>query len=411
VTDKRSVVIVGAGLGGLRVAEELRRLGFDGRLTLIGDEPHAPYDRPPLSKEVLKGKKANPPSLLSDDALAALELELRTGVAATALDTVRQQITLSDGSEVGYDVLVIATGARARHWGMAAGATNVWPLRTAADAQGVASAIESKQRVAVLGAGFIGCEVAASAIEMGCPVTMIEMLPTPLGHIIGSYAGSEVARRHLEAGVDLRVETTIEDVVMRADKVTSIQLSDDTSIEIDVLVVGLGVLPNTEWLESSGVIIDNGVTCDAMGATSHANVYAIGDVARWVNLQSGRHARVEHWTTTTEHAAIVASQIADGPHERRKLNEVPYFWSDQYGTKIQCLGEPSASAQIDTLMTGPAGDRPMYLYSRGGLLTGVLGFGLPRAVMSLRQLVAKGAPVGEAVALVNSLHPATPVGA
>jgi 3-phenylpropionate/trans-cinnamate dioxygenase ferredoxin reductase subunit len=407
MTDTRTVVIVGAGLGALKTAEELRRLGFDGTITMIGDEPLAPYDRPPLSKEVLKGTKPNPPVLLAPDELAALNLTLRTGSTAVALDPVAQTVTLADGAEVGYDVVVIATGARARHWGVGEGAANIWPLRTAADATHIAEVIGRKGHLAVLGAGFIGCEVAASAREMGCEVTMIEMLATPLGHLIGEAAGQEVARRHAAAGVDLRCETTIEDVQLVSGLVKVVNLSDGTNVEVDGIVAGLGVVPNTEWLASSGVIVDNGVVCDANGATSHPNVYAIGDVARWVNVQTGRHTRVEHWTNTVDHAAIVAGHIAPGTHEKKRLAEIPYFWSDQYGTKIQALGEPSGSADLTLLMAGAAGDRPLYLYSRGKQLTGVLGFGLPRAVMRMRSLLTERAPLAEAIEAVKAIHPDT----
>ncbi|MGX7680025.1 NAD(P)/FAD-dependent oxidoreductase [Jatrophihabitans sp. DSM 45814] len=405
MSDTRSVVVVGTGVGGLKVAEALRQLGFDGSLTLIGDEPGAPYDRPPLSKDVLKGTKPNPPYLLNDDEFTALNVTLLSGSAATALDSIKQQIELADGSQVPYDVLVVATGARARPWGLGDGLSNVFSLRTAADAALIAPLIAQRGHLALLGAGFIGCEVAASAREMGCSVTLIEMLPTPLAHIVGPEAGQQIARMHLQAGVDLRCETTIEDLESDGDRMVAMTLSDGTRIEADALVVGVGVNPNTEWLESGGLIVDNGIVCDAVGATSHANIYAIGDVARWVNVQTGRHNRVEHWTNASDHAAIVARHIAEGTHERKPLEEIPYFWSDQYGTKIQSIGEPSASADLTMLLSGAAGDRPLFLYSRGKRLTGVLGFGLARAVMRLRALIAEGAPIGQAVDVIRELHP------
>jgi 3-phenylpropionate/trans-cinnamate dioxygenase ferredoxin reductase subunit len=409
MTDSRSVVVVGSGLGGLKVAQELRRLGFDGRLTLIGDELGTPYDRPPLSKDVLKGTKPNPPQLCDEDELSGLDIVLTSGNAATGLDVVRQRVSLADGTDLGYDVLVVATGARARDWGMGHGLDNVWPLRTTVDAAKVAELVARKGRLAVLGAGFIGCEVAASAREMGCSVTLIEMLSTPLAHIVGEAAGAEISRRQVAAGVDLKCETTIESIDAVDGTAKVVNLSDGTSLEVDGIVYGLGVEPNTEWLATSGVIVDNGIVCDATGATSHPNIYALGDVARWVNVQTGRHARVEHWTNAADHAAIVATQIASGEHDRKRLEEIPYFWSDQYGTKIQSLGEPSGTADLTVLMTGAAGDRPLYLYSRGRHLTGVLGFGLARAVMRLRPLIADRATVGEALDAVRELHADTTV--
>jgi 3-phenylpropionate/trans-cinnamate dioxygenase ferredoxin reductase subunit len=413
MTDNRTVVIVGAGLGGLKTAEELRRVGFTGSITLIGDDPLPPYDRPPLSKDVLKGTKANPPTLADDQALQALDLALLTDAPVVALDPANHQVRLADDRVVRYDALVIATGARARHWGVGEGAANIWPLRTAADAANIAEVIGRQGRLAVLGAGFIGCEVAASAREMGCEVTMIEMLATPLAHLIGAAAGQEIARRQVAAGVDLRCETTIEDVQLVGDQAKVVNLSDGTSVEVDGVVVGVGVVPNTEWLEGSGVLVDNGVVCDSSGASSIADVYAVGDVARWVNVHSGRHVRVEHWTNAIDHAGIVARRIAsaastesdDPGHEVKQLAEIPYFWSDQYGTKIQALGEPSASADVTLVLAGAAGDRPLYLYSRSRQLTGVLGFGLARAVMRMRPLLTERATLAEALAAVQEIHP------
>jgi len=406
MSDERSVVVVGAGLGGLRVCEGLRRLGFDGSLTLVGAEEGHPYDRPPLSKEVLKGTRPNPPALRDSEEMDALTLDLRTASTAVELDPVAQHVRLADGEVLRYDALVVATGARPRPWALGAVATNVWTLRTSDDAASIARLIADRGRLAVLGAGFIGCEVAASAREMGCDVTLLEMLPAPLSHVIGLAAGEEIARRHLAAGVDLRCGVTIEDVIVDQGRLRAIRLPGGAVIEVDGLVAGLGVVPNVEWVQSSGLLVDDGIVCNAVGETSHQSVYALGDVARWVNVTSGRHRRVEHWTTTTEQAGIVAAQIADGPHERRHLDEVPYFWSDQYGTKIQCLGEPSGSADITMVRTGPTGDRPLFVYSRAGRMSGVLGFGLARVIMRLRPLLADRAPVERALEVAAELHPA-----
>jgi 3-phenylpropionate/trans-cinnamate dioxygenase ferredoxin reductase subunit len=411
MTDSRRVVVVGAGLGGLRVCENLRQLGFDGSLVLAGAEDGLPYDRPPLSKEVLKGARSNPPILRELGELEALSIELRLGRAAHGLDTAAKRVHFADGGELGYDVLVIATGARPRPWPLAGDTPNVWPLRSCDDAARIADAVARHCRIAVLGAGFIGSEVAASAREAGCDVTLVELLPTPMQHVLGTDAGAEIARMHRSAGVDLRCGVTIDDLVRDAGWASAIRLSDGSEVAVDAIVVGLGVVPNTEWLDTSGLVVEDGIVCDATGRTSAEDVYAVGDAARWTNTWSGRSRRVEHWTTTTEHAAIVASQIAHGAHERRQLDEVPYFWSDQYGVKIQCIGEVDAAADVELLTTGPSGDRPLHLYSRDGALTGVLGFGLARAVMRLRPLVAARAPVEAATAAVHELHASRPVGA
>jgi 3-phenylpropionate/trans-cinnamate dioxygenase ferredoxin reductase subunit len=391
MADKRSVVVVGAGLGGLRVCESLRQLGFDGQLTLIGAETHLPYDRPPLSKEVLKGTRANPPVLREIDDLRGLNIETRLGVEVVGLNLQSHQVRLGDGSEVPYDSLVIATGARPRPWPGDVGSPNVWCLRTADDARQIAEVISAGGPLAVLGAGFIGCEVAASARQMGSEVTLIELGATPLAHIVGPDAGGEIARRQRAQGVDVRCGVTIERLEYNADKrAVGALLTDGSTIELAGLVVGLGVVPNVEWLHDSGLLIEDGVVCDSHGHTSADGVFAVGDVACWTHLVSGRSQRVEHWTTTTQQAAIVAAQIAEGDHVRNGLDDVPYFWSDQFGVKLQAIGELSATADVTLVMAGPQGDRPLYLYSRNDQVIGLLGFGLPALIIRLKALISQG---------------------
>jgi 3-phenylpropionate/trans-cinnamate dioxygenase ferredoxin reductase component len=405
--NARSVVVVGAGLGGLSVCEALRQQGFDGPVTLLGDEPVPPYDRPPLSKQVIKGTLAGPPHLRKADELDALRLDLRLGTTAVTADLAAREVCLASGDRLAYDVLVIATGARPRRWAPAAGMRNVWTLRTAADAAEVAAFVQRQGHLGVLGAGFIGCEVAASAREAGCRVTLLELLPTPLARVLGEAAGEEIIRRHRAAGVDVRCGVAVEGAVADGDgRFTGVRLADGSVLPLDALVAGLGVVPNVAWLESSGLVIDNGIVCDAGGRTSAADVYAVGDVARWHDIPSGRHRRREHWTTTTSQAAVVARRIAG--HEELTLEEVPYFWSDQYGIKIQCVGDADPTADITELVTGKNGDRPLYLYSRNGRLLAAAGFGLPVAVTRLRSLIAGGASVDEALALIDTLYPARP---
>ena len=405
--DTRSVVVVGAGLGGLSVCEALRQQGFDGPVTLLGAEPVPPYDRPPLSKDIVKGTRANPPVLRTPGELEALRLDLRLDSAAVGVDLAAREVILAAGGRLRYDVLVIATGARPRRWKRAADMQNVWTLRTDSDAAQIAAFVQGTGRLGVLGGGFIGCEVAASAREMGCPVTLLEVLPAPLARVLGTAAGEEIAQRHRAAGVDLRCGVAVEEIVADGDgRFAGVRLSDGSVLALDALVVGLGVVPNVEWLDSSGLAIDDGIVCDAGGRTSHADVYAVGDVARWHDVRSGSHRRREHWTTTTGQAAVVARRIAG--QEERTLEEVPYFWSDQYGTKIQCVGDADPAAEITRLVTGKNGDRPLYLYGREGRLVAAVGFGLPAVVTRLRRLIAEGASVDDAIARVEALHPAVP---
>jgi 3-phenylpropionate/trans-cinnamate dioxygenase ferredoxin reductase component len=406
--DARSVVVVGAGLGGLSVCDSLRQQGFDGPITLVGEEPVAPYDRPPLSKQVIKGTLASPPDLRAPDALAALRLDLRLNARATSVDLAASEVHLADGDRIGFDVLVIATGARPRRLPGSIGIQNVWTLRTDDDAAQIAAFVQRQGHLGVLGGGFIGCEVAASAREAGCQVTLLELLPAPLARVLGTDAGEEVARRHLAAGVDLRCGVAVEEITTDGDgRCAGVRLSDGSVLSLDGLVVGLGVVPNTEWLDSSGLAIEDGIVCDAGGQTSRPCVYAVGDVARWHDVRLGSPRRREHWTTTTTQAAVVAARITG--HAEHTLEEVPYFWSDQYGTKIQSVGDPDPAADITRLLTGKTGDRPLYLYGGpDGRLTAAVGFGLPVVVTRLSRMIAEGVSVDDAIARIEALYPAVP---
>ena len=396
------VVLVGAGLAAVRVAQELRAAGFAAPITMIGDESHAPYDRPPLSKEVLSGVLTNPPTLLTTVEAAALDVELMIGSPVIGLDVARQTVATGDGFEVPYDVLVIATGARARPWELAEGLSNVHALRTTEDAAKVRALIARSARLAVVGAGFIGSEVASTAAGMGCATTLIEQLPTPLARVLGPAAGKELAGRHLASGIDLRCATTVVSVTSHNDRAVSVLLSDGSEVDIDGIVVGLGVQPNCEWLASSGVRLGDGVLCDEVGRTSQERIFAVGDVACWVKGPGGEPRRVEHWTSATEQARIVASQILESPAGLVD-RDVDYFWSDQHGIKIQLVGEAGKQAVVVRSIAQQGPERPIFLYAEAGRLTGAVGFGHPRAVMKLKPLVAAGAPVEAACELLHAM--------
>ncbi len=282
------VVVAGAGLAGLRAAEALRREGFEGRITIVGDEEVPPYDRPPLSKDVLRGTR-EPESvyLRSADKLAELELDLLTGTPVHDLDVDRKTIGAGDG-ELAFDRLIVATGATPRTLPSLEGNRDVLTLRTLDDAVAIAARLRPATRVVVVGAGFIGSEVAASARQLGCEVAIVEQDQAPLSRAIGAAMGAELTRLHLANGTAMHLGMTVERF-----EDGRVDLSDGTRLEADLVVVGVGVRPNTSWLEGSGIEVDNGVVCDAALTAGHEDVYAIGDVANWDNPLFERRMRRE----------------------------------------------------------------------------------------------------------------------
>jgi 3-phenylpropionate/trans-cinnamate dioxygenase ferredoxin reductase subunit len=399
---RTSITIVGGSLAGIRAAEILRRDGFDGTITLVGDEPRAPYDRPPLSKQVLAGTiDPERTQLLTDEAFDALELDLQLGRRATALDVAAHTLTLDGGDELRYDGLLIATGASPRTIAGSEHLAGVHTLRTLDDALALRKDFEAApRRVVVVGAGFIGAEVAATARERGLDVTLIEALPVPLGRVLGDTIGAVCGDVHRDHGVDLRVGVGVAglDGTTRVERV---RLSDGSSVEADVVVVGVGVAPNTGWLEGSGLTIDNGVVCDATTLAA-PDVTAAGDVARWPNARFGETARVEHWDHAIEMGMFAARRLLLRDDEATPFTPVPYFWSDQYDRKMQLAGRcrPDDDVQV---VTGSFDERRFAaIYGRGGRITAVFGMNRPRHVMQYRQLIADGASWEDALAFGRS---------
>lgn len=392
------VVVVGAGLGGLRTVEALRRTGHIGSITLVGAERHLPYDRPPLTKQVLRGERDDT-TLRAD--LTDLDLTLRLGRQAIGLDPDRRQVELDDGSSVGFDAAVLAPGASPRTLPGQPQRDGLHVVRTIDDALKLRSAIESVGSVCVIGAGFIGCEVAAAGRRLGAEVDLVEMLPGPLVRVLGPVGSALVTQLHESSGVRIHSGVTVVKV-LGSERVEGVVLSDGTIIESSVVVVGLGVEPDVAWLEGSGIELDNGIRCTAGGRTSLPGVFAVGDAASWWHPLAGTHRRIEHWRSATDQAVVVATNIAvdNGSHEyaETELHEVPYFWSDQYDTKIQALGLVDPSDDVETITLG---GRTILLYSREQRLRAVVGFGAAKWVMQLRRLIASEAPLAEAHALLT----------
>jgi 3-phenylpropionate/trans-cinnamate dioxygenase ferredoxin reductase subunit len=396
--SRRSITIVGASLAGLRAAESLRRQEFDGQIVLIGDEPHAPYDRPPLSKQYLAGSwNEERLALTKPEKLAEFELDFRLGVRATAFDLASRRLTLDGADDIEVDGLLIATGARCRTLPGTDNLDGVFVLRGLDDATALRAALDAgPSRVVVVGAGFIGAEVAATARQRKIEVSLIEALPQPLGRVLGDEMGAVCADVHREHGVDLRTGVGVE-AIEGDGRVERVRLSDGSIIEADVVVVGIGVIPNTEWLEGSGLTIDNGVVCDAT-CLAAPGVTAAGDVARWPNQRFDEVMRVEHWDNAVEQGGHAARRLLQSDDEAEPFTPVPWFWSDQYDRKIQLAGRIRPDDDM-SIVTGSVEERRFAaLYGRAGKLVGVLGFNRPRHVMQYKTLIQEGASYADALA-------------
>jgi NADPH-dependent 2,4-dienoyl-CoA reductase/sulfur reductase-like enzyme len=374
--------VIGASLAGLSAARALRRQGFDGELTVVGAEARRPYDRPPLSKEFLAGD--------IDEADLALELDDENlearwllGAHATGLDTGAGAVTLVDGTEVRADGVVVATGARARSLPGTQHLAGVHVLRTIDDALALRKDLRPGARLLVIGAGFIGAEVASTATKLGLDVTVIEVAGTPLANALGGMLGAAVARLHSRHGTRLFCGVGVSGLT-GTERVTGVKLADGRQLAADVVVAGVGAIPNVEWLGGSGLELANGVVCDAGGATSIPNVVAVGDCAAWYEPCVGASHRVEHWTGARDRSAVAVSTLLAGHYQGDPVKP-PYFWSDQYGCRIQFAGFARAGDQI-TFEAGDLDDHSfLAVYRRDDRPVAVLGVDQPRLFTRIRR--------------------------
>ncbi|MBP2336857.1 NADPH-dependent 2,4-dienoyl-CoA reductase/sulfur reductase-like enzyme [Saccharothrix coeruleofusca] len=405
-TGPGSLVVVGASLAGLRAVEAARKTGFAGRITLIGDEPHLPYDRPPLSKELLApGGPTDPVTLRSRAELVdELGVELLLGAPATGLDP-DAGVVHAGGEDVAYDALIVATGAAARGLPGTEGLAGVHVLRTLDDARAVRRALDEGARTVVVGAGFIGSEVASAARKRGSPVTIVEALPAPLVRSVGSDLGAALALLHTRNGTALRCGQAVA-ALEGTGRVEGVRLADDTVIEADLVVVGIGAVPRTDWLAGSGLPVDDGVVCDEFLRAGAPGVYAAGDVVRWHNPLFDRSMRVEHWSSAAEQGAR-AARNAVSPADAQPYATVPYFWSDWYGSRVQFAGVATHDG-YEIVSGDPAGDHFVALYREGDRLTGVLTLNGQRHVMKYRRLIAQRARFDEAIAFARTSAPTRP---
>lgn len=376
------ILIAGAGLAGLRAAQAARAAGHEGEVVLVGDEPHPPYTRPPLSKELLKGEQTAEGCAFPG--LDVLDAELRLSTAITGVDPDAHAVTLDDGTSLDYGRLVLATGARARELPIASGAHT---LRDLADAARIRDALGQAGRIAIVGAGFIGCEVAASARHRGVEVAVIDVAPQPLLPL-GPELGARCAQLHRDRGVELYLGAGIEKVDHGA-----VRLTDGTEISADLVLIAVGATPNTEFLSASGIerSPDGGVVCDAtLTSVSDPDVLAAGDIASWPHPGAGgERVRVEHWTTAAEHGRLAGANATKDPSERAAHVAPPYFWSDQYELKIQSVGFPARGARIEIIEDDDGSGRLLAeALDENGDLVGAVAFNNARRLAEYRRRLA-----------------------
>lgn len=382
-----AVVIVGASAAGLSVAEALRRQGFDEPITLIGDEDELPYDRPPLSKEILSGAWPDGRVRLRDgDAIAALGLVLRLGLHAEAVDCAARTVWLSNGSSVSYTDLVIATGVRPRRLRGTEGIDGVHVLRTLDDARRLRSALAARPRLVIVGAGFLGAEVASVARHAGADVTLVSDIEAPLSDVLGLELGELLIKVHADHGVRLQTGVGVDAVLAEDGRATGVRLADGTAVPADAVLVSIGSIPNVEWLAASGIPTGNGVLCDEY-CQAAPGVWAAGDVASWWHPGLGERLRIEHRTNAAEQGVAVARNILAGDNPTA-FAPVPYIWSDQYDLKIQIYGLPRGADSF-AVTEGSLADRKLVgLYGKQGQVRAAVGINMIRPLRAARALVA-----------------------
>ncbi|WP_051204167.1 NAD(P)/FAD-dependent oxidoreductase [Nocardioides sp. CF8] len=392
------IVVVGASLAGLRAVEGFRKGGYTGPLTLVGAEEHLPYDRPPLSKAFLDAGHDQPTetTFRAEDEIRELDVDLRLGQPATRLDTEACEIVVGE-EHLPYRSLVISTGSHARKLPGEA-LPGVHTLRTVDDARQIREALAAGARTVVVGGGFIGSEIASAARKRDVDVTIVEAAETPLVHAVGTEMAEVCARLHSRNDTRLLCGVGVSSIEGDG-RVERVVLSDKTSLEADLVVVGIGAEPATGWLKDSGLTLDDGIVCDEALRTSAPNIYAAGDVARWYNPLFERHMRLEHWTSAAEQGTVAARNALE-PDSARPFETVPYFWSDWYSEKLQMVG--IGDADEVRLLGDPHADSWIALYRLNDRLVGALSLNRPGKIMKYRALISKRTTWDEALEFAES---------
>jgi NADPH-dependent 2,4-dienoyl-CoA reductase/sulfur reductase-like enzyme len=383
-----AIVIVGAGHAGGRAAEALRAAGVGAPIHLVGAERHPPYERPPLSKELLTGRLAvektyiQPATFWAEHAIA-----LHLGAPAVALDRAARQVRLGDGGVLDYATLVLATGARPRRLTVpGADSPRVRYLRDIEDTHAIQAALGPAKRLAIVGAGVIGLEVAASARALGAAVTVVEVAPLPLGRVVDPLVGEWFLALHRRHGVEMRMSERL--VAIRdSDAGVTLELAAGAPVDADLVVIGIGVVPNLELARDAGLAVDDGIVVDQFGRTADPAIFAVGDVARAFHPSLGRHARLEAWRNAENQPRAVARVIAGGSEP---YDEVPWMWSDQYDVNLQVAGLPRA---VDRTVRRGGDDKFTLIQLSGGAVVGAITVNQGRDMRPLQQLIAKAAAV------------------
>ncbi|MFT4259362.1 NAD(P)/FAD-dependent oxidoreductase [Microbacterium sp.] len=395
----RHVVIVGASLAGTKTAQGLRAVGFDGSITLIGAEEELPYDRPPLSKDLLKTgwseDFAGSVRLATEEELRDLGVDVLLGNAATSLDTGAKTVRLTDGAEIAYDLLVIATGAAARPspWRPESG---VYQLRTLEDAKSIADRLERGGSLVVVGGGFIGTEIAAAACSRGCEVIVVDPIPEPMTRLVGPEVAGSLVELHRRNGAQTRFGVGVVDIEGAEGDLT-ITLADGETLHADAVVVGIGSVPHTDWLDGSSLTVDNGVVTDGfLRAVGVDDVYALGDVARWPHPGRGALVRAEHWTNAGDQARYLAEAIVNGTDSPYAPTD--YVWSDQYDWKVHAVGWRDPEGTSIVLGSLDEDGRVAVVHADAeGNACGAVTVNWVRALNHLRRLLAAGGTAEEIV--------------
>ncbi len=399
MTAPASVLIVGASVGGLTVAEALRREGYAGKLTLLGAEQHLPYDRPPLSKKVLAG--AVPPErtqLRTPAALDQLSAELILGDPATFLDAAAREVQTAQGRRLHAEVLVLAVGVQPRHLPAQESLAGVHVLRTLEDSIALRTDLRAGSQLVVVGEGVLGTEIAATARSMGLAVTVVGPQAVPLQSQLGLQAGGYLASLHTQQGVNLRLGCTVEGLVGASGRVCGVRLTGGEVLPADVVVVAIGARPATGWLAGSGLKLGDGIVCDSRCRASDG-IYAVGDAAWWYHEGLGTGLRLENRTNAVEQGMLVAGNILG---KDRPYTPVPFFWTDQFEDKIQVHGFLPAQAEVAIVEGDPAQRKFVAVYGSHDKVTGVLGWNMMKEARQYRQRVVDGAAFSSTVAQVNT---------
>jgi len=411
-----SVIVVGASLAGWRATEALRAEGFAGTISLVGEERHLPYDRPPLSKQVLAGTWPPEKAVLADKKRSSeLQVHEVLGRRAVALDVEGRTVKLDDGAVLSADGIVLATGAAPRRLPGTESlgpADGLFVLRTIDDSLALRAALTAVEgtRVVVVGAGFIGSEVASTCAGLGCQVTVLEIMDVPLANVLGPAVGAHCGSLHVANGVSLRTGVGLERIERggggsgsssgsgSGSGRLSVHLRDGEVFNADVVVVGIGVSPSTGWLDGSGLAIDNGVVCDDRLFVAEG-IVAAGDMARWLWRHDGIEEliRIEHWEVAANAGAAAARSLLAGRDDAPSFTPVPYFWSDQYGIRIQVLGNPGGDDEMVITEGSFEEGKFLAVYGRAGRLRAVMAIGKPRQLMGFRPLLQNGASFDEAL--------------